>query len=177
MKHMTSIMRLVTAAGFVVYLYVLIKLILFKWGSVDIHVLLYQLQITLQQPDRIFDRPGNYIPFKEILREIHRLSMSSPFSSTNLIGNILAFIPLGFFIPKLFRSRGESFISVFVFSLLLSLCFEVTQLLLRMGTFDVDDLILNTFGGIIGYCIFKLLMWVIKPQPHEDNGVGVVSYN
>ncbi|ULO07689.1 VanZ family protein [Paenibacillus sp. 19GGS1-52] len=177
MKHMTSFMRLVTAAGFVVYLYVIIKLILFKWGSVDVHVLQYQLQITLEQPDRIFDRPGNYIPFKEILREIHRLSMSSPFSSTNLIGNILAFIPLGLFIPKLFTSRGASFIGVFIFSLLLSLCFEVTQLLLRMGTFDVDDLILNTFGGIIGYCVFKLLMWFIKPQPHEDKEVGVVSYN
>ncbi|WP_229521727.1 VanZ family protein [Paenibacillus monticola] len=174
---MTAIMRLVTVAGFVVYLYVLIKLILFKWGSVDMHVLLYQLQSTLQQPDRIFNRSGNYIPFQEILREIHRMSMSSPFSSTNLIGNILAFIPLGLFIPKLLTSRGASFISVFMFSLLLSLCFEVTQLLLRMGTFDVDDLILNTFGGIMGYCIFKFLVWLIKPQPHEDDGVGVVTYN
>ena len=156
MKHTTSLKKIVTAAGFVIYLYALIKLILFKWGSVDIHFLLYQLKHTLQYPNHIFDRPGNFTPFKEIARGIDSLSISNPFSSTNLIGNVLAFIPLGIFIPKFFRSGEALFIKVFLFSLALSLCFEVTQLLLFMGTFDVDDLILNTLGGIVGYIAFRI---------------------
>lgn len=168
MKHTTSKMKILLAAGFVMYLYLLIKLILFKWGSVDIHFLLYQLQQTLLQPNRIFDRPGNYTLFKEILREIHSMSISNPFSSANLIGNILAFIPLGIFIPKLFTRRGASFANVFILSFSLSLCFEVTQLLLCIGTFDVDDLILNTSGGMVGCGALRLFMIRNKPQSHEN---------
>ncbi|WP_052675970.1 VanZ family protein [Paenibacillus sp. IHBB 10380] len=168
MKHTTPKMKMVLAVGFVMYLYVLIKLILFKWGSVDVHMLFYQFQHTVHQPHRIFDRPGNYTPLKEILRGIHSMSLSNPFLSTNLIGNILAFIPLGIFIPKLFTVRGASFINVCFLSLSLSLCFEVTQLLLCIGTFDVDDLILNTFGGIVGYGILRLFMIGNKPQSNED---------
>nr|WP_229522133.1 VanZ family protein [Paenibacillus monticola] len=159
---------MILTAGFIVYLYVLIKVILFKWGSVDIHVLLYQLQRTLDQPNRIFDRQGNYIPFKEIIKEIHSLSISHPFLSTNLIGNILIFIPLGLFIPLLFTSRGASFVKIFMLPLLLSLCFEVTQLLLCIGTFDVDDLILNTAGGIVGYAASRSFAMMKKPRSHKD---------
>ncbi|OAB41920.1 VanZ family protein [Paenibacillus glacialis] len=168
MKHTISKMKMVLVAGFVIYLYALIKLILFKWGSVDVHFLLYELQHTLHEPNRIFDRPGNYTPFKEILKGIHSLSISNPFASTNLIGNILAFIPLGIFIPKLFTRRGASFVNVFILSLSLSLCFEVTQLLLFIGTFDVDDLILNAFGGIVGWVALRLFMIRNQPQSHED---------
>mgnify|MGYP001175469833 CR=1 FL=1 len=168
MKHTISKMKMVLVAGFVIYLYALIKLILFKWGSVDVHFLFYELQHTLHEPHRIFDRPGNYTPFKEILKGIHSLSISNPFASTNLIGNILAFIPLGIFIPKLFTARGASFINVCFLSLSLSLCFEVTQLLLFIGTFDVDDLILNTSGGIVGWVAWRLFMTRYQPQSHED---------
>lgn len=168
MKHTISKMKMVLVAGFVIYLYALIKLILFKWGSVDVHFLLYELQHTLHEPNRIFDRPGNYTPFKEILKGIHSLSISNPSSSTNLIGNILAFIPLGIFIPKLFTRRGTSFVNMFILSLSLSLCFEVTQLLLFIGTFDVDDLILNTFGGIVGFGVLRLFKIRNKPESNED---------
>ena len=158
MKHTTLMMKMVMAAGFIVYLFVLIKLILFKGGTVDIHFLLQQLKNTLHHPNIIFDRRGNYIPFKEIVSDIYSMSNLNPFSSKNLIGNILAFIPLGIFIPKLFTKKCSSFVSVFFLSLALSLCFEVTQLLLFIGIFDVDDLILNTFGGVMGYGILRLYM-------------------
>jgi glycopeptide antibiotics resistance protein len=106
----------------------------------------------------IFNRQGNYVPFREISRGIQSMSIYDPFSLSNLMGNIIAFIPFGIFIPMIFRQKGESFISVFMLSLTLSLCFEVTQLVLFIGTFDVDDLILNTFGGVVGYVVFRLLI-------------------
>lgn len=164
MKQNTSRKRLVMAAVFIVYLYMLVKLILFKGGSVDLRFLLVQLEHSLQYRDRIFDHPGNFTPFKEISREIHNLSHSNASSSINLIGNILAFIPLGIFLPKLLTLRGASFVKVSLLSLGLSLCFEVTQLLLFIGTFDVDDLILNTFGGMMGYFIWRLFVSMRKFQ-------------
>jgi glycopeptide antibiotics resistance protein len=44
----------------------------------------------------------------------------------------------------------------------LSLTFELIQLIFEFGSFDVDDLILNTIGGIIGYFPIKIILSIIK---------------
>ncbi|MFX3631723.1 MAG: VanZ family protein [Candidatus Pristimantibacillus sp.] len=156
MKQIQIMKKIMLLAGFGVYLYLLTKLILFKLGSVNIAFLIDQLQRTLQYPDRIFNRSVNVVPFKEISRGVQHMSLANPFEMTNITGNILAFIPLGMFIPMLFRHRTALLTQVFMLSLLLSLSFEVTQLVLYIGTFDVDDLILNTCGGVLGYGIYRL---------------------
>ncbi len=95
----------------------------------------------------------NLIPFKEIRRFWEyrdQLGMAAMF--TNLFGNILIFIPFGFFMPM--ASRIRSFSATLLCSFGLSLCVEIFQLLTRVGSFDVDDLILNTLGGVLGYLIF-----------------------
>ncbi|MGN7412516.1 VanZ family protein [Paenibacillus sp. SAF-068] len=76
----------------------------------------------------------------------------------NLFGNIVLFMPLGVWIPRLFR-RCRSFL-IFTFTvILLLLGVEVTQLITRVGSFDVDDIILNTIGAWIGYAGFKLFLF------------------
>ena len=72
----------------------------------------------------------------------------------NLAGNILIFVPYGFFISMASRSRG--FFKTLFFSMGLSLCVEITQLFSRVGSFDVDDILLNTVGGVVGYIIFLI---------------------
>lgn len=73
----------------------------------------------------------------------------------NVIGNICVFVPLGMFLPKLF-TRCRNLFLLIVLSLELSLVVEVVQLVTRVGSFDVDDLLLNTIGGILGYIIYKV---------------------
>ena len=73
---------------------------------------------------------------------------------TNLFGNILIFVPYGFFISVASRMRG--FLMTLFYSFGLSLGVEVFQLLTRVGSFDVDDLLLNTIGGILGYVLFLI---------------------
>ena len=93
--------------------------------------------------------------FKEIRRFItyrEQLGMFAVFA--NLFGNILIFVPYGFFISMASRSRG--FFKTLFFSMGLSLCVEVTQLFTRVGSFDVDDILLNTIGGVIGYIVFLM---------------------
>ncbi len=75
----------------------------------------------------------------------------------NFVMNIVAFIPFGFFLPFLskHRKRRNFFYivgSAFEFTLLI----ECTQLILKVGSFDVDDIVLNTLGGVIGYVLFEL---------------------
>ena len=61
---------------------------------------------------------------------------------TNLFGNVIIFMPFGFFLPM--ASKYRSFLAAVFYSFTLSLCVETFQLLTKVGSFDVDDLLLNT---------------------------------
>lgn len=90
---------------------------------------------------------NNFIPFVEILRY-------EPFGRLfikNIIGNVIMFIPYGFFVSK--YASGKNFILNLFLIFLASLSIECTQLAIGR-IFDVDDIILNVFGGIIGYTIY-----------------------
>src|SRR5262245_10662828 len=69
----------------------------------------------------------------------------------NFLGNIVAFMPIGL-IPPLARPRRTTAWQVALFSLSLSAMIEVGQYCSGRRVADVDDLILNTLGGLLGYC-------------------------
>ena len=99
----------------------------------------------------------NFIPFKEIRRfYIYRDVVGIRAFLANLFGNVLAFMPFGFFMPIL-RLRLRKWYCMLGMTFLLSLMIEITQLLTRVVSFDVDDLILNTSGGILGYLLFYII--------------------
>jgi glycopeptide antibiotics resistance protein len=99
---------------------------------------------------------ANMVPFKTIkLMQSDRLS--EEYRTDNIAGNIVGFIPLGILFPLLFvglRRLWRTVLMVF----LVSLGFEVTQLVTGIGIFDIDDLILNVSGGIIGYLLIVLFL-------------------
>ena len=93
--------------------------------------------------------------FKEIRRFItYREQLGTFTVFANLFGNILIFVPYGFFISMASRSRG--FFKTLFCSMGLSLCVEIIQLFTRVGSFDVDDILLNTIGGVLGYITFLI---------------------
>lgn len=95
----------------------------------------------------------NLVLLKEIKRFIeYREDLGAFAVFTNLFGNILIFVPYGFFISMASSARG--FFMTLFYSFGLSLCVEVFQLLTKVGSFDVDDLLLNTIGGVLGYIFF-----------------------
>lgn len=97
----------------------------------------------------------NLVLFKEIKRfwkYREQLGMFAMF--TNLFGNVLIFMPFGFFMPM--ASKYQSFFSALFYSFGLSLCVETFQLLVKVGSFDVDDLLLNTIGGVAGYILYAV---------------------
>ncbi len=72
----------------------------------------------------------------------------------NLVGNFILFLPMGFYLPYFMKKINK----VSVFSLLMIILlfiFKVLQLVTRRGSFDIDDFILNMFGAIIGFGIWK----------------------
>lgn len=97
----------------------------------------------------------NLVLFKEIKRFVeYRKELGAFAVFTNLAGNILIFVPYGFFISMASKSRG--LLMTLFYSFGLSLCVEVFQLLTKVGSFDVDDLLLNTLGGLLGYILFLI---------------------
>ncbi|MBP3963055.1 VanZ family protein [Paenibacillus lignilyticus] len=142
---------------FVLYMYALIKIILFKFGPIDFAWLWLQLKESLASPAYISSRlqSGNLIPFKEITTAIH---VQSSHNLINLYGNIAIFIPFGMFIGLMSPNKGGSVIGAFFRSFGLSLCLETAQILFAIGRFDVDDLILNASGGLIGYTALVLFI-------------------
>lgn len=154
--NLTKLMnRLVMPGLFALYMLTLFRVILFKYGSIDIDFLWYRLQKNLENPEYSMHRMqyGNFIPLKTIFDTV--LSPSSH-EVINLVGNILAFMPYGIFLLLLSKSKTISLIGVFIQSLGMSLLLECLQVFFSIGNFDVDDLILNTSGGLLGYCVFRL---------------------
>ncbi len=98
----------------------------------------------------------NLILFQEIRRFwTYRNSIGFEGVFLNLAGNVLAFMPFGFGLPYLWIRKKE-WLLVFLLSAGLSFVMESLQFLLRVGSFDVDDLLLNTLGGLLGYGCFCL---------------------
>lgn len=90
---------------------------------------------------------SNYVPFKEIFR----YSIGSKKFIKNILGNIMLFIPYGFLSSYLLRNKKISV--TFILSLIVSSTIEVVQYYIGR-VFDIDDIILNVLGGIIGGLLF-----------------------
>ena len=96
------------------------------------------------------DTTINIIPFADLLTNFHQYML-----------NIMLFVPIGFFLPVLWR-RFEKRRFTIVYGFLLSLSIELVQLLGHRIT-DIDDLLMNTTGTIIGYYL-SLLVKRILPK-------------
>ncbi len=71
----------------------------------------------------------------------------------NVIGNTAMFIPSGIVLPIIYK-KLNSFWKVVAAGAMISLCIEIIQLPFSVRASDVDDLILNTLGVVIGYGIY-----------------------
>ncbi|WP_366923105.1 VanZ family protein [Metallumcola ferriviriculae] len=102
--------------------------------------------------------PFNLVPFRTIYDFIIRYNhMNFDIWFYNLFGNIILFLPLGFMLPLISGKLGDMKLRTVVkISALASLTIEILQLVAFVGIFDVDDIILNLLGAVLGYYMFKL---------------------
>ena len=96
----------------------------------------------------------NMIPYVEI-REFwkYREQVGNFAMILNIFGYVVGLVPFGYILPVI-NDRFRNWLLIVVSGFSLSLCVETAQLIFRVGSFDVDDLLLNTLGALLGYVSF-----------------------
>lgn len=137
---------------FILYLLFLIQMIVFKYPIEQMRQI-----VDTWQKDVVLEglHTANFIPFKTIKMYIRYYDMPGIRSFSNLFGNVFIFIPFGILLPVV-HPAGKNVWVMFLNALLLVVGIEVFQLFSNFGAFDVDDIILNCFGVLIGKCIYQL---------------------
>lgn len=135
-------------------------LLLILYGCIVIYFVLFSDR--LGRVDGYSTYRYNLIPFEEIRRFIvYRSYVSTGAFILNLIGNLLVFFPVGFLVPLWKPNRSGCF-HIMIDTFLFSLCIETLQLITKVGVFDVDDLLLNTLGGLIGWVGYHVVLKMFR---------------
>lgn len=98
----------------------------------------------------------NIIPFRTILEYINTDSDNFRHAFINLAGNIVMFVPLGFFLPFI-KTSCNKIISIISYTVIIIFIIELIQLFTLTGSFDIDDIILNTAGSVMGYSFYRFI--------------------
>ncbi|AET67733.1 glycopeptide antibiotics resistance protein [Desulfosporosinus orientis DSM 765] len=104
----------------------------------------------------------NVIPFKTIMTYMRTVNDDNiDIWFFNLFGNVLAFMPMGFLLPLAFN-KLKSAKAIGITTLLISSVLEGIQLISKLGTADIDDVILNTLGGLLGYLVLIICLGLLR---------------
>lgn len=101
---------------------------------------------------------SNYVPFKEMFR----YDIGSKLFYKNVVGNLIMFLPYGFFVSYFLKLKNP--IMILVLALVSSVTIETTQLLIGR-VFDIDDILLNITGGLIGFYLYRFLIRIREHFP------------
>ena len=143
---MKKVIKVIFAISFVFYLLLLVSILYLRPNFIHHWSYIEYIKYSI-----------NIIPFKNISRYIIAIftgSMNLSAPITNLGGNLILLFPMGFYLPFFVKKiKNVSTFSVWIIIIIFLL--EVIQLLTTRGAFDIDDIILNTLGAILGFVIWR----------------------
>ena len=142
---------------FSIYILLVLNFIVIKFNG-EVQLVINKIQSNIQRRNN-GESFANLVPFRTIETYISDLSFSVAFM--NIFGNIIPFIPLGFLIPMAFPSR-RNLIKTMISCFLIIISVETLQLILLLGIFDIDDIILNLLSCFIGFILFKAYKKIFK---------------
>ncbi|MWC27615.1 VanZ family protein [Paenibacillus sp. MMS18-CY102] len=149
---------------FICYIIFLIKLLFLSRVSL----------VDLFDSQRAAIRSINLIPFKSIKDYmVDDPATIRRFAFSNVVGNIVIFIPLGIFL--LVFKNGKRIMANVLLLFLVSLFVEIMQWLLGIGVADIDDIILNSLGGWIGIVGCKLLFVILRDKRRVRTVITMLS--
>ncbi len=108
------------------------------------------LVLTLMAPRFEVRQRLRLVPFDTIIAQTRTGGL--PFL-INIVGNIVALVPLGILVP-IWAARLRSFRSMLAIGLVTSASIELLQWLFTARVADIDDVLLNVTGALLGYCLY-----------------------
>ena len=147
-----NITNKLTNAFFIIYLIALFWILLFKLGV---------------RFSYMGTRSVNLIPFSEPLISNGKIDVGE------IILNVVIFVPLGIYAGVLFKRW--TFGKKLFFFFLISLMFEGLQFILRVGAFDITDIITNTLGGLIGLMIFEAIEKLFNNSVKAQKFINIIA--
>lgn len=152
MSKFFDIIKKYSVPIFIVYLLVLILVLILKFPS---PIFGYIIEQWKSGADRVYLEKPHLVPFEIITYYVKSTHSINDWFFKNLACNIIMFMPFGFLVPLF--SKKKKWWQILLFGILLSVLIEVIQHLLRIGIADIDDVILNGFGTILGFGIYKII--------------------
>lgn len=138
---------------FVIYIFLIIY-ILFVFN----YRVIVSAYNTIDTRKLFFKGKSNFIPFATVFQYgvgVFYNTVKTLHVVRNTIGNLLLFIPMGLFLPCIFKKYDKT--NYFIITILIiRILFEIMQVLFRVGVFDVDDILLSLLGAMIGYKVYHL---------------------
>lgn len=134
-----------------------------------IYILCLFQVVTFQ--DDVSWSTNNFIPFQEIMR----YDITSRLFFKNVVGNMLMFLPFGFFTSYYLKS--ENITLPLLLTLIASISIELVQMSIGR-VFDIDDIILNLCGGSLGYLVYRISIRISEKLPkfcHSDWFLNILS--
>ncbi len=156
--------RLIAALLFIAYSAILIKVMVLK------DVPLISIGSLMLNFGGTATGPANFMPFKTIANYLS--SKGLIIAGINLIGNIVLLLPIGFLAPLAYKSLTWK--KALLLAIGAGLAIETLQAVLNVGIFDIDDVILNAIGAIIGYGIFMLFAWIARSMKPGTRTVAAI---
>ena len=158
-RKQNNFLQVTVQASFFVYIFAVLQLtgyfILFK--EISSHDWWDKMNHRIIRHDRV-----NLEPFKTI--DIYQTF------GKQVLGNFVMLLPLGIYLPLLYTRlrKAYSFFAVLLICFLVSVCIELLQLATSYRSTDIDDVILNTLGGSVGFIIYLLIKTIISPKRSID---------
>ena len=134
---------------FITYLFLFVWIVLFKCNIYLSITNGYWEFKTLTIKERFL---YYIVPFEDYLKDLSRLWSVKVKDG---VLNIFIFMPIGLYLSYFIKEK--KFIKTILYSIIISLSIEIIQLFTLLGSFQSEDLILNLFGGFLGYFIYRLL--------------------
>ena len=93
--------------------------------------------------------------YLRLLRGDYRLELRQ-IAVVNLVGNMVLFVPMGYYLPRLWPKTRRLWRCLLLGAAII-MCVELVQLTARVGSCDVDDVLLNLPGIAVGYGLYRLV--------------------
>lgn len=131
---------------------------------------------------RHLERSINLIPLRGIISFLSGNDLVSnkdsavvlrTFAISNLIGNIVIFIPLGVYITLFSKNKGVWKNTLII--IIISTLAEIIQVVFRFGIGDIDDIILNGIGGLVGILIYRWLLLMCKDDLKARHMIAIFA--